>query len=420
MEKASVITNTLMSAITGFTKLIGGVVLLHLSVKVIGNDNLVFLGQFNSVFMLCSILAGAGVYTGTVALHERKKGFLSFRDIGLLALLLVLVSIIVFVALYSFAILNKYNGSNNTFIIALVLLCFFPISEFLLAIINVTQKDKYTYYARSLSVIFSLFFGWVLINYVNGGACLINSLYGMSLFFSCLFIFIILNCSKKKILPSAVTDKLTNKDYAPYVKVAVVSIAFMPLSKLITRDELINVVSKEQASLFQSFLTMSDAYSVIYVLFLTSFYIKFASKEADKNILSIFHKTIALLALPLFIAFILAYFLWPTALKLIFDLEINKLYSFLHYFILGEVFRYGSLLISYNFIVRGQSSVALTFEVLQSVLFYFFITQGAAAFMLEGAILGYMLSYSLLFMALYFYIFNSYKKNKSMGPSIRC
>ena len=99
--------------------------------------------------MLCSILAGAGVYTGTVALHERKKGFLSFRDIGLLALLLVLVSIIVFVALYSFAILNKYNGSNNTFIIALVLLCFFPISEFLLAIINVTQNKTSSFLLRT-------------------------------------------------------------------------------------------------------------------------------------------------------------------------------------------------------------------------------------------------------------------------------
>lgn len=400
----SILLNALLSAAAGGIKLIGGLLLIKLAVGKLGADKLVLLGQFNNIFMIASGLAGAGIYTGYVSMSSGvSDGFDKklFHKSIIHALKTLTIGLIVYIVLW-YIYLSDLKFITDIILIFSIFLCaFFPFAEILQAIINTSFSSKILYHIKIYSTLISLLLGSILINYLEYGGYLINTLFGISV---TIVSVILIYTQRKKINVEEKINCSKKINFYPYTQIFIFSMIFVPVSKILSRDFIITNEGLANASLWQSYLTVSDSYTVIFSMFLSVFYLKEINKLKSKPILNIFLEYSKRLLVVLFIAFIVVFFIWPYLTLFFMNVDISKNGDYRTFIIAGDLFRFMSLLLTYNFIVRKKFKLGILLEILQSLLYFglIYLFYSFAAF--EGVFISYFICYSLYFFIVFFIV----------------
>ncbi|GAC29867.1 hypothetical protein [Brumicola pallidula] len=391
MLKKTILSNGLYSILTGGIKLIGGLILLKLAVNQFGRENLIYLGQFNSIFFITSSIASAGLYAGIISLNREMNKDIVFHSAFIHASKLIAFGLILLVILWVTLLNENSVFDMSLFFIASFLLVLFPLGEILLGFINANNPPSATYITRSLASVIAIAFGYFVLVVLENGSFLINTLYGLSLSLGT-FIFLF---SKKQLFTfnKAVFKVSVPERFYPYAKIFIISIIFLPTAKIFTREYILSQSSNFTASLWQSYLTISDAYTVIFSVFLTSFYIKYISGQKEVPIYSILRNILPVLLPLLGMSFAFVFFIWPDVSLFLLNFNIDVDGDYRIFFVVADAMRFVSLLITYNFIVREKAKVALVFEVVQSVSYVAFISVGAHYWGVLGAAHGYAYCY---------------------------
>lgn len=408
MRRNRVLSNSFGSLLAGAFKLISGFLLLKWAVQSFGKENLVYLGQINSIFLISTSVASIGLYSGIVALSSKNKLEDIVSNSLSYLLFLMLPGLVLLNILWFSTVENILPLGSPIHIVVNLLFLSFPFQHVVLGVINIHLPSRYTYYCRIFATCFVLAIGFLTTRFQDGGY-LINAFSG-----SLIFLIGLLVLSKRKrstflILKNSRLNYIGANDFVPFAKIFSFSILVMPVVKIIVREYLLFKSSAPVASYWQAYLTISDSYTVVLTIFLSSYYLRYASVNKNENILKV-ASSVAYLLMPLcLLGLVIMYFVFPYLLREILAFEINFNSDLRLGILVGDFFRFSTLLLTYNFIVRGYVKASIFFELLQGLLYLSFVI---IAFEIEGSLgasLGYALAYSALFTSVVF--FSAFYKN---------
>jgi len=378
----------------------------------IGPSGMALTGNLRNFLTSTESIATLGFQNGIVKYivehkenEEGLKRIISTVFLSLLTVTLILSGVLfLFSSYWNDFIFGKVLEYASIFKILALVLPWYVVTIFLLAVINGLGKFKKVIYinviGNCLGLVFSVFMVW---KFTTFGA-LLSIIIPPSLLFFVAFYFINKEIRFIKTISFQFFDVEVLKKLSSYSLMALVSSFFGPLVFLAIRNNVIATLGIEQAGYWEA-VTRISTYYLMFISTILSVYflpkLAFAtSVKATKNVFWSYYKGI----LPLFaIGLLVLYFMRFMLVKLLFTSSFLPVASLFLWQIVGDIFKAASLILGYQFFAKKLTLAFIVTEIFSLFLMYSFSHYFILLYGLEGIVMAHALTYFIYLTVLVIY-----------------
>jgi PST family polysaccharide transporter len=378
----------------------------------IGPSGMALTGNLRNFLTSTESIATLGFQNGIVKYivehkenEEKLKRIISTVFLSLLTVTLVLSGVLfLFSSYWNNFIFGKVLEYASIFKILALVLPWYVVTIFLLAVINGLGKFKKVIYinviGNCIGLVFSVFMVW---KFTTFGA-LLSIIIPPSLLFFVAFYFINKEIRFIKTLSFQFFDVQVLKKLSAYSLMALVSSFFGPLVFLAIRNNVITTLGIEQAGYWEA-VTRISTYYLMFISTILSVYflpkLAFAtSVKATKNVFWSYYKGI----LPLFaVGLVIIYFLRFMLVKLLFTSDFLPVASLFLWQIVGDIFKAASLILGYQFFAKKLTLAFIVTEIFSLFLMYSFSHYFILLYGIEGIVMAHALTYFIYLTVLVIY-----------------
>ena len=378
----------------------------------IGPSGMALTGNLRNFLTSTESIATLGFQNGIVKYivehkenEEGLKRIISTVFLSLLTVTLVLSGVLfLFSSYWNDFIFGKVLEYASIFKILALVLPWYVVTIFLLAVINGLGKFKKVIYinviGNCLGLVFSVFMVW---KFTTFGA-LLSIIIPPSLLFFVAFYFINKEIQFIKTISFHFFDVQVLKKLSSYSLMALISSFFGPLVFLAIRNNVISTLGIEQAGYWEA-VTRISTYYLMFISTILSVYflpkLAFAtSVKATKNVFWSYYKGI----LPLFaVGLVVLYFMRFMLVKLLFTSSFLPVASLFLWQIVGDIFKAASLILGYQFFAKKLTLAFIVTEIFSLFLMYSFSHYFILLYGLEGIVMAHALTYFIYLTVLLIY-----------------
>jgi PST family polysaccharide transporter len=378
----------------------------------IGPSGMALTGNLRNFLTSTESIATLGFQNGIVKYivehkenEEGLKRIISTVFLSLLTVTLVLSCVLfLFSSYWNDFIFGKVLEYASIFKILALVLPWYVVTIFLLAVINGLGKFKKVIYinviGNCLGLVFSVFMVW---KFTTFGA-LLSIIIPPSLLFFVAFYFINKEIQFIKTISFHFFDVQVLKKLSSYSLMALISSFFGPLVFLAIRNNVISTLGIEQAGYWEA-VTRISTYYLMFISTILSVYflpkLAFAtSVKATKNVFWSYYKGI----LPLFaVGLVVLYFMRFMLVKLLFTSSFLPVASLFLWQIVGDIFKAASLILGYQFFAKKLTLAFIVTEIFSLFLMYSFSHYFILLYGLEGIVMAHALTYFIYLTVLLIY-----------------
>ena len=406
--KADVVKVFSFTAIATLVKVLTSFVSVKVVAVLIGPAGIALLGQLTNFSSIVLSVATGGINTGVtkyVAEHrDRPEVVHIFLSTAFQIILCVSILCGIFLILFStylskeILLDQEYSYVFRFFGFTVIL---YALNNFLVSILNGYKEFKKFALVGIITSILGLCFTISLVwLYEIKGALISAVTYQSVVFFvSLLLVFKSPWFSKEK-FTKGFSLKIARK-YAGFSLMMLTSAATIPVAQLLIRGRLINVLSTEQAGLWEAMNKLSGIYLMVITTSFGVYYLPKLAEIKDKKILkdevaSAYQYIIPLL---LFI-FVVVFLSKGLIIKILFSEAFYPMQDLFLWQLTGDLFKISAWIIGYVLVSKSLTKLfiitEITFSTLYVVLAYFFISWNGV----EGAVQAYLVNYICCFLFL--------------------
>ncbi|PWA06093.1 O-antigen translocase [Flavobacterium psychrotolerans] len=378
----------------------------------IGPSGMALSGNLRNFLTSTESIATLGFQNGIVKyiVKNKDKEEELKKIISTVFLSLITVTLLSSIVLFFFSSYwNDYIFGNtleyaSIFKILALVLPWYVVTVFLLAIINGLGKFKNVIYiniiGNSIGLIFSVFMIW---QFRTFGA-LLSIIIPPSLLFFVAFYFINKEIHFINSISTRFFDFQVLKNLSSYSLMALVSSVFGPLVFLAIRNNIIEKLGIESAGYWEAISRISTYYFMFISSILTVYFfpkLAFATtKKATKNVFLSYYKGI----LPLFIVgMVILYFLRFFIVKLLFTNVFLPVTGLFFWQLLGDTFKAASLVLGYQFFAKKLTIAFIISETISLVIMFFLSNYLIGIYQIEGVVMAHAINYFIYLIGLLFY-----------------
>lgn len=403
---------TFLSAIFTFVKMLAGFIIGKVIAVYTGPSGIAMLGQVQSLVNIATGISTAPVSNGLVRYtaenwEQGEKSCAPWWTACLRITIIILAMLIPTAILCSHSLSFLFFGVyqyNWLIVFAACILPFSVANVLLSSIINGQQRYRQYIYLGMTSVLISTALMILLVIYFGlSGALIATALYN-----AIAGIIMIAFCASKPWLSIrywfARVEKIHFKSALNYTVMALVTAAAMPIALLLVRKLLIGHVGWVSAGHWQAVWKISEVYLGVITIALSTYLVpRLSILKKSKLIRSEINNVAPFVIAATVVLAMIVYFLRDLSIKILFTADFNAARDLFLYQLIGDVLRISGLLYAYPMVVQGRTKVfigsEITFSMLFALLSYLFIS----SYGVQGANVGYMISYFMYFIFTLFF-----------------
>ncbi|MBU2927354.1 O-antigen translocase [Winogradskyella psychrotolerans] len=387
-------------------RIVAGILVSKFIAIYIGPQGMALIGNLRNFMSALQSLSISGLYKGVVRLISQFK-----EDIVQLTKTLSTVFyfgffssvLLSFLCYYNAEFINSLIFSSSyryTYIIKTlaIVLPFYALNMFAFAIMNGFSKHKYLLIINILGQILGLLVTLLLIyqDNIDGALLAIVITPALNLLIT------IVGIAFRRSLMSSI--KITQVSFSiitklsPYMVMALVSAIALPLVMIIIRNYLIDEIGINSAGYWTAMTRVSDYYLMFFnslmALYILPRFSEINSKKAFRKEVFGFYKTIMP---PFLIILLLIYLSRSLLINVLFTEDFRPVEDLFGFQILGDIARVLSMVIVYQFLAKKMFAHFLILEIFLFTMMYISSIYLIDEFGVEGAVMGYCLSYVMYF-----------------------
>lgn len=394
------------SSISAVIRIVTNLVAVKVMSAKLGPHGLAVIGQFSNIVAIVLAVSTTALSQGLIKYlaeynfsHKEKVKPLLSSTIKLSLFIAILCSLIII--LFSKSLSRHFLFSSayaSTFIIFGITLTFNVLNVFFTAVLNGFKEYKKVTSLNIIVSILSLIITITLIFFFGISGALLSIVLSQSLIFIATFYlireepwFLFSNFNAK--VDFSIIGKLLS-----YALLGVFSAALMPIASLIIRDNIISIASIQDAGQFEFICRISNVITLFFSLTISTYYIPRISEinqstELHDEVLGTFKMIIPILAILLmtiyFSRYIIIYVLGSSKF-----LTSESMFKFQ---LLGDFFKTSAQLLSFILVAKARIGLAIVIEFFFNIFNVFVSILLVKNMGIDGASLGYLLSYLVYF-----------------------
>ncbi len=379
----------------------------------VGPSGLAIVGQFNSFIQIAQAIGKGGINTGVTRYASQNRDnqaelksickaslTISLFFSGVVALILVIFS--------KYFSLKILNSTEYTFLFVTlgVFLVFFVLNNLLLSILNGIKKIKYFALINIIQSLCSLVFTSSLVYFfgLKGGLFAIATNQSIVFVVAIYFIFKHQILSLDQFFP-IMFDRSKIRLLLSYSIMALTSAIVTPLSLMIVRDLIINIVSIDAAGFWQGIWSLSSTYLMVITTTLNTYYLPKLAETHDRlelrnEIFLGFRRVLPLVFTGGVVVFLFRDFI----IDILFAKSFGSMEPLFKFQLIGDFFKICSWLVGMVLSVRGLVKSHITTEILFSISLVVFSYLFLKKFGLVGVTYAYTLNYFLHLLSMVFIV----------------
>lgn len=384
--------------------MVANLVILKLIAVFVGPTGLGLLGNLMSLTTMASVFAGGGISNGItkyVAEYQRQpirqiRFIGSAITYGMVVSLLILILTIVAARPLAVTILGN---SDQTWLLPCFglaqLLCFIGTAS--IAVANGLQRTDLFAKISIIAYVSVIPVAYLLIVYFGMAGAAIALLATISCTAGPAFYYIAKSSLRRVLRFNMAKGDLVNLGRFSIMLLA--SAVLFPSAEIFIRNQIINLISYEQAGIWQALNRLSGAYLGFFTIFLATHYMPTLSALTKKNeITSVVLRYLLSIGLAFLTFACVAHLMRDWLIKLLFSNAFLIMGDLLLLQLLGDFFRLMSYVIGFLGVAKAAVKLYVAAEILQTGLYTFFswfaLKNGGG---IEGVVEGYVWTYMLYF-----------------------
>ena len=384
------------------TRIIAGLLTSKAIAVFIGAEGLALIGNLRNFVSSFQTIAILGFYNGVV------KYVSDFKDNAVeLSRTLSTVFYVGFVSTILLSFLCYFNAeninniifpsySNYAYVIKVfaIVLPFYALNMFSFSIMNGFTKYKILIIINIIGQILSVSIALLLIYQKRIDGALISVVIAESLIFLITLVGII---NRRSLVPLIKVNNVSFsilKKMSSYSIIALFSAVILPLVTIVIRSYIIEVEGYKDAGFWEA-ITRFSKYYLMFVSSLLALYIlpRFSeidnAKEFKKEVFSFYKTVIPILALGLFIIYLLRSFI----VVIVFTNEFQPVEDLFLWQLLGDFVKVLSMVIAYQFLAKKMFWHYIITEAFLVVILYLSSIHFIDLYGVKGAVIGHFVSY---------------------------
>lgn len=399
------------------TKIIAGLLTSKAIAVFIGAEGLALIGNLQNFVNSFQTISIYGLYNGAVKYIGKFKDDVLWLTktistvfyVGFIATILVSFFCYFNAGLINDIIFPTYNNYEYIIKIFAIALPFYTLNMFSFSIMNGFSKYKILIVINIIGQVLSVLIALILIfrNKVDGA--LIAVVVAEAITFLITLVGVI---NRRSLIPLIKTDKVSFslfKRLNSYSLMALFTAAIMPLIAIAIRSYIIENMGYKDAGFWEA-MTRISKYYLMFVSALLAYYImpRFSEindlKEFKKEVFSFYKAVIPILALGLFIIYLLKSYI----VKIIFTNEFKPVEDLFLWQLLGDFIKVLSMVIAYQFLAKKMFWHYILTEVFLVIILYatsiYFIDLYDNV---KGAVIAHFVSYVMYYGIISLIFFNN-------------
>jgi PST family polysaccharide transporter len=372
----------------------------------LGPHGLAVIGQFSNIVAIVMAVSSTALSQGLVKYLAEynvsdKEKVTSLLSSTIKLSLFIAIPCSLIIVLFSKSLSGHFlfsNDYNTIFIIFGITLTFNVLNVFFTAVLNGFKEYKKVTSLNIIVSILSLIITVALILFFGISGALLSIILSQSLIFIATFYlirkepwFLYSNFNAK--VDFRIVSKLLS-----YALLGIFSAALMPIASLIIRDNIISITSIQEAGLFEFVCRISNVITLFFSLTISTYYIPRISEinqssELHDEVLGTVKMIVPILAMLLitiyFSRYIIIYVLGSSKF-----LMSESLFKFQ---LLGDFFKTSAQLLSFILVAKARIGLAIVIELFFNIINVIISTLLVKNMGIDGASLGYFLSYLIYF-----------------------
>lgn len=378
----------------------------------IGPAGIALTGNLRNFLTSLENITTLGFQNGIVKyiVEHKNDNYELKKIISTVFLSLMLISFVLSGVLFAFATYwNEFILGNNSdyiyiFKILALVLPWYAVTVFLLAVINGMGRFKSVIYINIIGNIIGLIFAIIMIWQFKTFGALLSIIIPPSLLFFVAFYFINREIRFFRLISFSHFDFQIIKNLSSYSLMALVSSVFGPLVFLSIRNNTITTLGIEQAGYWESMNRIATYYFMFVSTILSVYFLPrlalVTSKKATKKVFKSYYTSIV----PFFIlGLIILYFLRFFIVHLLFTEDFTPVTDLFLWQFLGDVFKVMSLILGYQFFAKKLTIAFIVTEVLSLFLMYSLSCFFIPIFGIQGVVMAHAINYFIYFIILTIY-----------------
>lgn len=376
----NLVKTSILSFIATTVKMLSGLIINKAIALFIGPGGLAIIGQFQNVSTLIQTAAQGGInsgvtkYTAEYKNEEQKIQMLWSTSIRLTITFTTTVCLALFIFSESMS-MYVFNTPDNgyVFVIFSFTLILFTINQLLLSILNGLKLIRYFIAINIMQSICSLIFTSVLIYFYRLDGALVALVTNQSI----VFIIVLYKLRNQKVISLRDFTNRWQSEQAKlllkYSLMALVTACSVPLSQIIVRDYISNVMSWQYAGYWQAMTYISTTYLTVITVALSTYYLPRLSEITNKSELrtELYNGYKIILPLVTVLAFIV-FLLKDFAIWLLFTPEFKPMIVLFKWQMVGDVVKIAAWLVSYLMLAKAMIKIFIFTEIIFSITFCMF------------------------------------------------
>lgn len=397
---------TSLKAAAILTRIIAGILTSKVIAVFIGAEGLALIGNLRNFVSSVQSVAVLGFYKGAVkyiAAYKDNIVRLS-KTISTVYYLGFVSSILVSLLCYFNAdsinniIFPNYNNYSYVIKIFAVVIPLYALNMFSFSIMSGFSKYKILIVINIIGQVLGASIALLLIYLNNIDGALISVVIAESLVFLITLVGIV---NRRSLIPLIQVKQVSLsyfKRLGSYSVMALFSAVLIPIAALAIRSYLIENIGYKDAGFWEA-MTLTSKYYLMLVSSLMALYIlpRFSEidtvKEFRKEVFGFYKSVIPLLALALF----LIYLLKPYIITFVFTEEFKPVENLFLWQLLGDFFKVLALVIAYQFLAKKMFWHYIITETFLIIMLYLASVYFINMFGLIGAVIGHFVSYLVYF-----------------------
>ncbi|MFS1984169.1 O-antigen translocase [Vibrio breoganii] len=399
---------SLLTFISTAIKILSGLVINKAISIFIGPSGLAAIGQFQNALGIIQTVAKGGINTGvtkyTAEYHDNPnlRSSLWSTSLKLTFLCSIPLSfVLVFGASYFSEYIFKTSEYNYVFVVFGFTLTLFSINQLLLSILNGLKEIRTFISINIIQSIYSLIFTTIFIFLFQLDGALIAMVTNQSVILLILLWklrshqVIIIDDFKRKF------DRDESKKLFNYSLMALVSAFTVPVSLIIVRDNIGEMLSWNAAGYWQAMTYISTMYLMVVTTALSTYYLPRLSEITEKSELRKELKQGYMILIPIVVALaLIMYVLKDFIIWALFTEDFRAMKELFKWQLIGDAFKIISWLISYLMLAKAMTKMFIVTEILFSFSFVCLSFLSIDEFGLVGITYAYAFNYLLYLMAM--------------------
>ena len=403
---------SLLNGIAVFIKMLTLLGINKILAVYVGPSGYAALGQFQNAVQMITTFASGAINTGVTKYTAQYNGdeeeqHKVWGTAGTIALAGSLSTAVVIAVLHrSLAIWflkdPNYGGVFLWFAATLVL---FTFNTLLLAILNGKKEIGRYVLANIAGSIFALLAtGFMAIEFGLYGALVALAVYQSITCFVTLLICKNAPWFKISYLIGGI-DKQTAINLGKYTAMALTSAACVPVSHILIRNHLGEILGWQSAGYWEAMWRLSSAYLLLVTTTLSVYYLPKlselkASKDLKREIIQGYKIILPIVAL----VGLVIYFLRDFVIGLLFTQDFNQMRVLFGWQMIGDTLKIGSWILSYLMLAKAMFKLFMISEIVFSFGFIALTWIFSDLFGLEGVAIAHAINYALYWLAMAFFV----------------